>query len=198
MDRFSKMKGIAFLCSVLLVGGFIIGYIATYERPDRLHKLDISRLEGQERDKQEEIEMPVDRLSRDKITPNTRLIFKTEYTECGHTVVERKKTPAEIVNLDKEELARYYQNGWEIDKFSSEEVVLTREITGICPEHFLLGVQDGYVAVYGFNEDGKPELKEITDIPISILRLNDQNNLRKGILVDSMEEVDRLLEEFSS
>lgn len=196
MRRFTKLKNIAFMCSVLLIGGFVIGFVLTYEgRLDKLHKLDISELGENERI--ESKEMSVDHISTYRMTTDTRLIFKTLYTECGDTVVERKEVPAEIVDFDRQMLEDYYAI-WEIEQFSSEEVILTREIEGISPDHYLLGVQDSYVAVYEFGEDGKPILKEITDIPLSILRLNDQHRLRNGILLDSIKEVNQFLEEFSS
>jgi len=196
MSRFTKMKSIAFLCTALLLGGFIMGYVITSEgKLDKLQKLDISELGNN--DEEESEELPVDRISGDRITPDTRLIFKTLYTECGDTVVERKEVPVEIMDFDRGMMENYYTI-WEVEQFDSEEVILTREIEGISPNHYLLGIQDGYVIVYEFGEDGKPVLKEITEIPMSILRLNDQHRLRKGILLDSMEEVNQFLEEFSS
>jgi hypothetical protein len=198
MNRFVQVKNLAFFCTVLLIGGFIIGYVATLEgKPDKLHKLDVSELEHEEQIENNREEVTVDQTAGNRISLNTRLIFQTRYSECGHTVVERKEVPTEIVDFDEHGVKEYYQP-WEIKEFSNEEIVLTRQVEGICPKHYLLGVQDGYIAVYEFGENGKPVLKEITDIPISILRLNDQHRLRKGILLDSIEEVNQFLEEFSS
>ncbi len=197
MRRFTKLKNIAFLCSVLLIGGFVIGFVLTHEgSPDKLQKLNISEL-GHQNDNEEPEEMPVDRVAEDRISGDTRLIFKSHYTECGDVVVERKEVPREIVGYNLEMLENYYSI-WEIERFGSDEVIMVREIEGISPNHYLLGVQDGYVAIYGFGEDGKPLLKEITDVPVSILRLNDQHDLRKGILLDNMDEVNQFLEEFGS
>jgi len=197
MNRFVRMKELAFLCTVLLIGGFVIGYLTMSEKkPDKLQKPDISEI-GNAEELGDNQDLAVDKSGSDRVSPNTKLIFKSIYSECGHTVVERKDVPEEIVGFDEEELAGYYQL-WHIERFTKDEVDLVRRIEGICPKHYLLGVQDGYIALYEFSEDGKPVLKEITDTPISILRLNDQQRLRKGILLDNMTEVNQLLEEFGS
>jgi hypothetical protein len=201
MNRFKKVKGMAFLCTVLLLGGFAVGYLTGMEpKPDRLHRVDISGFGNgtEHKSHAEPIEdTTVDQTDDSGITPNTRLILKTRYLDCGHIVVDRKDIPEAILGFDKQRLQDYY-SGWDIEEFGSDEVVISTGIAGICPEHYLLGVQDDYIAVFEFGRDGNPKLKEITDIPISILRLNDQQRLRKGMLLNSMEEVNRFLEEFGS
>jgi hypothetical protein len=203
MNRFKKMKGLAFLCTVLLVGGFAIGYLSGLEpKPDRLHRVDISGLgngEAAEDDGADEAieNTTVDQIDGRHITRDTRLILKTKYLDCGHIVVDRTDIPDDILGFDEEQLQDYYEE-WEIEEFNSEQIVLVQSIPGICTEHYLLGVQGDYLAVYGFGRDGEPVLNEVTDIPISILRLNDQQRLRKGILLNSMEEVNRFIEEYGS
>ncbi|HOC09851.1 MAG TPA: hypothetical protein PKN88_10015, partial [Bacillota bacterium] len=71
-------------------------------------------------------------------------------------------------------------------------------VEGACPGHYVLRMLSGYVAIYMTAENGEETLVEVTDIPVSILRLKDQQRLREGILLDSMEEVDQYLEDLGS
>ena len=73
----------------------------------------------------------------EKTTPNTLLIIKKEYSDCGHTIENRASIPEEMVNLTKEELKQKYQN-WEIEEFSKEKVVLFIRLESFCGEHYFL------------------------------------------------------------
>ena len=54
---------------------------------------------------------------------------------------------------------------------------------------------NGNIAVF---EEGAAEPFKITDVPINTLPYNDQNNLEKGIIVSSKEELNSLLEDLCS
>jgi hypothetical protein len=123
--------------------------------------------------------------------------LKTLYKECGHIVVDRKDIPEQLAGLGEEELLEHYP-GWEVEKFQGDEIILFRQVEGACPGHYVLRMLSGYVAIYMTAENDGETLVEVTDIPVSILRLKDQQRLREGILLDSMEEVDQYLEDLGS
>lgn len=60
---------------------------------------------------------------------------------------------------------------------------------------FLLGISDGYVALW---EDGNPKPAEVFPYPAKLLPIADQQALQNGIHIDSADELNRLLEDYLS
>lgn len=60
---------------------------------------------------------------------------------------------------------------------------------------FLLGIHDGRIALW---RDGEADPWKVFPYPVSALPAQPQQELRKGIRVDSMEDLDRLLENLLS
>ncbi len=137
----------------------------------------------------------------DTINKDTELIYKTLYTQCEDIIEDKQEAKSELIGLNKDGFKEYLiknQIDWEIESFSKENVVLLKQVNKTCPNHYLLSVNKGYIAIYKFNEDSTKELIENTDIPINILPNVDQEKLQKGILVNTMKEINELLEDFSS
>ena len=63
--------------------------------------------------------------------------FKKHYDKCGHTTNEYIDIQENLVNKTQDELEEKYPN-WEVEKFSSGEIILYKEYTGICDEHYIL------------------------------------------------------------
>jgi hypothetical protein len=130
------------------------------------------------------------------ITPTTKIIFKTYFTLCSHMVDKEPEDMKEFINLSEEGLKSKFSE-WEINEFSTQQVILKREKQTYCPRHFIIGSKDGYIAIYAYNSDGVKTLYEMTDDPISILTTEDQKNLEYGIVADSEEELQQKLEGLS-
>ena len=60
---------------------------------------------------------------------------------------------------------------------------------------FLLGISDGYVALW---KTGNPKPEEIFPYQAKFLPVADQQALEKGIFIDSTDELNRLLEDYLS
>ena len=60
---------------------------------------------------------------------------------------------------------------------------------------FLLGVKDGRIALW---KDGQSEPWKVFPYPVAALPAETQKELTKGIVIDSMEDLDRLLENLLS
>lgn len=137
----------------------------------------------------------------DIIDNKTQLIYKTLYTQCEHIIEENQQLTPELIGLNNEGLQKYLkanQLDLEIESFSKESVVLIRKIDKICPNHYLISVDKGYIAIYKYDKHSNKEILEKTDIPINILPVVDQERLQEGILLETMEEVNQLLEDYSS
>lgn len=60
---------------------------------------------------------------------------------------------------------------------------------------FLLGIHEGRIALW---KDGKSEPWRIFPYPAAVLPSDTQSQLREGIRIDTMEDLDRLLENLLS
>ncbi len=133
--------------------------------------------------------------NEEKISPNATLILKRKYKECGHTIKEYKRITDELVNLTQKELLEKNKD-WGIEKFSNMELVLIKEVEGVCNEHYVLKEKDGVIAVYKIDKDTKEELEELTGISIEYLTENDKMEIQQGIMVYGREELNSILENY--
>ncbi|MCK9267456.1 MAG: BofC C-terminal domain-containing protein [Alkaliphilus sp.] len=159
---------------------------------------------------QEESSYNINKDNNDKITVSnyndiinyeTQLIYKTLYTQCEDIIEEVRSPTSELIGLNKDGLEEYLignQLDWEIECFSKEKIVLSKQVNKICPNHYLVSVNKGCIAIYKYYENGEKKLIRQTDIPINILPIIDQEKLQKGILVNTEKEVNQLLEDYSS
>lgn len=132
-----------------------------------------------------------------KITPNTILTLKKYYKDCGHSVKDSAEVPDEMVNLTEQEVIEKYPS-WQLDKFSKDEVILTREMESFCGEHYLLKEEDGKVLIYVLDADGNKELLETTEIAFEYVPETDKIILKNGIYVYGKEELNKIREDFES
>lgn len=117
--------------------------------------------------------------TQDKVSPNAILIMKRYYPECEHTITSYMDAPENIVNLSENELKEKYQD-WEIEGFSPNEIVIRKEETGICNEHYLLQEEDGRIVVYSIGKDNQQKLYERTGILTQYLTRNRFNKSGEG------------------
>lgn len=70
-----------------------------------------------------------------------------------------------------------------------------RQICAIVLLSFLLGVRDGRIALW---KDGETEPWRVFPYPVYALPIETQQALKAGIRIDSMEDLDQLLENLLS
>lgn len=131
-----------------------------------------------------------------KTTPNTKIIEKKYYNNCKHLVQEEQKIKEKLINKNESELQIEYV-GWEIQKFTPNEIVVYKEINDFCDEHFLLKDVEGEIIVYKLDKYGN--IKETiieTGIQTKYLSEIDIKNLKNGIKVYGNKELKKSLEDF--
>ena len=133
--------------------------------------------------------------NEEKISPNATLILKRKYKECGHIIKEYKRITDELVNLTEKELIEKNKD-WEIEEFSNMELILIKELEGVCDEHYVLREKDGVIAVYKIEEENKEVLEELTGISTEYLTENDKIEIKQGIKVYGREELNSILEDY--
>ena len=144
---------------------------------------------------QEVQEEVVTNSQEEKISPNCLLILKKYYAECNHTINEYVDVPQDLVNGTEYDLKKEYPY-WEIEKFSSTEIVLYKEFNSNCGQHFVLKEDEGKITVYKINENNEEEIYEKTEISVEYLSETDKGKISEGIKVNGIEELNQLLEDF--
>ena len=197
------MKKVFILYIIILVLGFtfVCGYYI-YKVPKEEIVTKEEELAEVDLNVQSEIEnilrqeaLATNVREEDKVSPNATVILKTNHKECGHTTKEEVDVPAEIVNKNKVEVSNIFPQ-WEVIGFSPDEIVLYREVEGICNEHYILKEKDGFLAIYIQDENGEEKLKEVTSIPLEYLPKADIDRIREGIEATGNEELNSILEDF--
>lgn len=106
-----------------------------------------------------------------KISPNAIIIMERYYPECNHTTTSYLDVPEDVVNLTQKELKEKYKD-WEIKGFSSNEIVMRKEETGICDEHYILQAEKGIIVIYKLDKDNNKKIYERTGILTQYLTRN--------------------------
>lgn len=148
-------------------------------------------------DEYEEIqeEMLQASTNQEKISPNCFITFKTKYKKCGHETNKYEKIDDNLVNKTKEELQKIYSE-WKIEDFSDSNIVLSKDEDGYCDEHYLIQDKEGKVVIYKILEDGTKQKFQETEISIEYLSEADKVQIKKGIRVNGMQNLNQLIEDF--
>lgn len=133
--------------------------------------------------------------NEEKISPNAFITYKIKYKKCGHETTEYREIPKELVNLTKAELQEKYDE-WKIEEFSDTNIILKKESKDSCDEHFILKDKDGIVTVFKKDENGEEREYEITDISTEYLTDTDKINMKNGIEVNGIQNLNQLIEDF--
>ena len=134
--------------------------------------------------------------SEQKITPNTTIIKKVYYIDCEHIKQESEEVNEKLINMNESQFQAEYI-GWEIQKFTSNEVVIYKEVYDYCGEHYLIKEENGRVVVYKIDKKDKEiEKIEETEIETSYLTEADFEKIKNGIKVYSRKEISKVLEDF--
>lgn len=130
-----------------------------------------------------------------KISPNAKLIIKKYYKECGHTAEEIKTVTNDMVNKNKEEMEKLYPD-YNIEKFLNNEIILKKEEEGQCNEHYIIKDENSNIIIYRVLNDGAEEVYQNTGISTEYLPETDRINLRSGVKVFGIENLNSIIEDF--
>jgi hypothetical protein len=182
-------KYIVLLSSVFLITAFVVGYYLFEHYSNGNDKLGVPR----------ETEV-VKQDANIKVTVDTDLVQKLVYLKCGDKEVVRTKPADNLIGLDYQQFQKVYP-GWTIEKFHTPEIEMTLQVDSFCREHannMFVGIKDGYVTVFYGKPGSRPIVKEITKIQAGKLMSQDMEELRRGLIVRSKEELLRTLEGLQS
>lgn len=124
------------------------------------------------------------------------------YAPCGHSVQRREKLPAQLVGLTRsaleKEIGGLYENA-AVTGFSAGEVDITTRMDMPCPLHWVLrGGEDGLLAVWQNTTGEALSVVRKTDIPVTAVAEEEQDELRDGRMFDDVQALEGYLESLSS
>lgn len=132
---------------------------------------------------------------KEKTSPNCVLTLKIYYNICGHLIEKKENIQEAEVNITEEELKEKF-NDWEVQKFTSTEIVLYKEVNEFCNEHYLLKEQDEEIAIFKLDQNNNEIFLEKTDISTEYLTEKDLENIKRGITVYTEKELNKTIEDF--
>lgn len=192
-----KMLIILTISAGLFLLSFSLGYqlVMNKSEDNKLAKIENTK----EKIKEEDLEIIKE---EEKISPNTIIEQRILYKECGDLIVTSQTPSTDIVNMTKEEYANYLANGklaLRVVSFSSNKVVIWGERDHLCNKHFIISEEDGKIAVFKIDDNGEKVIHKIfVDYPVELLMELDRDEIKRGIRVDSEEELSDVLENFIS
>lgn len=130
-----------------------------------------------------------------KLSPSAILEIKQYYKQCGHMISEKCNIPKDIVNMNENDIKKYY-DGWQIDEFKENKIVIYSERNDICNEHYIVKESNGYVSIFNKNKNGEEQFIKNTEILTKYLPDEDKEKLKDGVLITGKEKLDQFLEDF--
>lgn len=155
---------------------------------------EIMHIENRIKDNENIIEVSV---SETKLSTSAEMVIKKNFSRCNHSEVNRMKIPVELVNYTEDEVEEKY-SGWTIEKFSADEIVLSKDIDANCTDHYVIKETDGKVAVYNEIAEDKMNFVEHIDIDLTLLSDVEKDKFADGIRVYGKEGVSSLIEDYNS
>jgi hypothetical protein len=127
------------------------------------------------------------------VGPGTVIRYRRFYKGCGQEEVGAGPAPLGLYGMDRRELARAFPHA-RILRFSRDEVELSTEVPG-CPYRSITAtLRDGVVVAY-FGTPAHPgPVYRVTRIRADRLSPRDRDRLATGVVVETPEQLEQLLE----
>lgn len=132
----------------------------------------------------------------EKVGPNTEFAIKQYYDECNHFNFEYEELPKELINLTRQEVDDYYNDEYEVETFENNCLVISKEINGLCDNHFFMKLGNEHIEIYKLNTDGSFALYKETEISREYLAREDIAVLEKGMYIYGEGKINAILEDF--
>lgn len=193
-----KLIPIFLLSLSLFLISFIFGYQSMHKK---INQNDISKLSQNNIDITEKNDLEI--VKEDNIiSPNTIIEERIHYLTCDHIITKIRVVETKFVNMSKQNFIDYLEENHpniKLISFSPTKITLGLTKNHLCENHYIIGEEKGFIAIFTIDENGERILKTVfEDNPISLLMEIDQEKINKGIIVDSEDELTEILENFIS
>lgn len=207
-----KEIGYFFLVITFVLGISVGLYTSTFKMNEEL-ALNVKKIQNQETNSvqdvvikkvQQENEEKYDSgeiievsTKPEKVSPYAKLIVKKTFAKCNHTTVNIIDIPKECINLTEEEMSEKYE-GWAIEKFSSNDIIISRTIEANCEDHYVLKENNGIITVYNELTEDKLNVVESFDVNVDALAEEEILKLKEGIRVYGSKNLSSVIEDYTS
>lgn len=190
-----------FVLATLMVGGYFLGTLIGNQvlgynvgKQDEEPGYQVIRTVNRDNLDKPDYQVPTIEV----ITRDTKLVFEKVYIGCGHKRVEERRARENEIGLSIQSIALRFPE-WSIADYTTERIIFTKEVNDFCPGHFLLKDRDGVVVIYMPSEEGD-EYKGVEETQISTDSLPPdlQSEIRKGLILDTLEDVEHFMENLES
>lgn len=189
-----KKLGIILGASIIVVFGIFIGYKIS-QKGEEIYNQAFDNNMIFNNNNIEISSLEVVSKAEEKTTPNTLVIYKTYYTKCKHYVQKYEDIDASLVNLSKNELKEKCRD-WNIQKFSSDEIEMTKEEEDFCNQHYKVKLENNVIVIYNVDENGVETEYEQTGITTEYLAPEDILKLESGIYIYGKENLTSTIEDY--
>ncbi|MEJ8554861.1 hypothetical protein [Tepidibacter sp. Z1-5] len=193
--RSSKIP-ILLIAILTLVGGFYMGKIL--EDEDR--NTPVTKTVQAEEEQKVKIEA-VNKKEEVLVDKDAVIKITTKYDKCEHVETTENPVSKDVVGLSETEFKEYMKKNYSqfrLLSFKSKEIDLLKEITSYCDKHYEIGEDNGYIIIYKYDEKGNKNVFKKTESSITSLPSIDQEQIKSGLILNSLEELNERLEDFGS
>lgn len=169
--------------------------------------LDIT-LNNQNKDKnraesgkaKEELSKEINVKPQEKINKDTIIEYENYYTEREHVLREFELDKKKYINMDEDEFKDNFKIKYptKILRFDSDRVIVRITRDYLCPNHYIVGEHEGFVSIYKIDDEGEKVLFKKLDQSIEFFSDYDKKKLKEGIIVDSIDDIGEIIENFIS
>ena len=148
-----------------------------------------------------------DSIEKDETTPvitktyDIEVVYKDEYTKCGHTIQSKDMVyGTTLENLKKEENQKQKEKGiiYEVEEESNDQIVYSRKVDQNCPNHFLVKIENNNIVIYNIIDDAAMSVYKKLEVDMNTLNPEMLEELNEGIKVDSKEDLNLIIEDIES
>jgi len=122
------------------------------------------------------------------------VIYEDYYINCKETITNKNME----FGTTKEKIKEKVDKEYKIIEETEDSIIFRKEVVSNCPNHFKLLLEDGFVMIYQVLSDGIYVMYKNTEIPESNIREELVTELKKGIQANSLEELNRYMEDLES
>lgn len=140
----------------------------------------------------------VDAIKKTAVIPNYYTVeLHYNYKKCGHTIIVTKHLP-----LGKDYTDKYFEKnytGSQVLELNKDKAILNIDVYQYCPNHFILMYRDGYIGIFKSATD-KKDLVLYKKLKLSIDSITGklQDNIKEGIAFNSLEDIEKFLEDYET
>lgn len=133
-------------------------------------------------------------------TYDIEVIYKDEYTKCGHIIESKDIKYGTTIDKIKEENKKQKEIGiiYELTEENNDSITYYRKIDQNCPNHFFVKIEDNKINIYNIIDESAMTVYKKLDVDINTLNPEMLEELNEGIKANSKEDLNLIIEDIES